>query len=154
MSKRNFYFIVFLVSLLLSSCSNADLYTNRFVTHTLIYIKLFSILTVLTDQSFIKVLLNLNNFSSKSNSNKADKSRHPTSHYWFLESLIGLTGAILNSSVLYIFYIERQNMISTVNVMTRQGIFITDSLISQLLFSAFTRFFDSCIALLHYGGTS
>ena len=99
-------------------------------------------------------MLNLNNFSSKSNSNKADKSRHPTSHYWFLESLIGLTGAILNSSVLYIFYIERQNMISTVNVMTRQGIFITDSLISQLLFSAFTRFFDSCIALLHYGGTS
>ena len=61
-------------------------------------------------------------------------SGHSTSHYWFLESLIGLTGAILNSSVFYIFYVERQNLISTVNVMTRQEIFKTDSFTSNSLF--------------------
>ena len=57
---------------------------------------------------------------SDENEDKEDKKRHPTSNFWFIESLFGLTGAILNSSVLYIFYIERQNLISTVNVMTRQ----------------------------------
>ena len=64
----------------------------------------------------------MKNFSSHSdeNENVNDKRRHPTSSFWFMESVFGLTGVILNSSVLYIFYIERHNLISTVNVMTRQ----------------------------------
>lgn len=117
MSKGKFYFIVFLLSLLLSSCSNTDLYTNRFVRHTHKKTSFFQYLLI------VKVIFNINNFSSSSDSKKADKRRHPTSPFWFLESLIGFTGAILNCSVLYIFHIERQNLISAVNVMTRQGIF-------------------------------
>ena len=116
MSKGKFYFIVFLLSLLLSTCSNTALYTNRFVRHT----KKTSFFQYLL---IVKVIFNINNFSSMSDSKKADKRRHPTSPFWLLESLIGFTGAILNCSVLYIFHIERQNMISAVNVMTRQGLF-------------------------------
>ena len=60
-------------------------------------------------------------FSSMSDDNEEQERRHPTYYFWLLESLLGLTGAILNYSVLYIFYYERQNLISAVNVMTRHA---------------------------------
>ena len=48
MSKGKFYFIVFLVSLLLSSCSNTDLYTNRFCKNILIIKVIFNMNLVLS----------------------------------------------------------------------------------------------------------
>ena len=111
MSKAKAYYTFFLVSLFLSSCSITNAYTNRFVIPNLI-----TLITYL--------------FSTNSDKNEPHQGRHPTRNYWFMETLFGLTGAILNFSVLYTFYFERQNLISAVNVMTRHENFSLNNVCS------------------------
>ena len=45
------------------------------------------------------------------------KSQHKFSRFWPMLSSIGVVGTILNSYVLYCFISERNNMVTSVNVM-------------------------------------
>ena len=45
------------------------------------------------------------------------KSQHPMSFAWSLQPLVGISGTLLNSFVLYMEYGERQTFIRPVNAM-------------------------------------
>ena len=48
-----------------------------------------------------------------------EKQNNRLIHVWLGQSVMGIVGTILNSSVLYIFYSERQSLLTSVNAMTR-----------------------------------
>lgn len=57
------------------------------------------------------------NLSTNLTGHEKLKSQHRMSGWWPYLSLIGMLGSILNSLVLYCFISERNNMVSSINVM-------------------------------------
>ena len=57
------------------------------------------------------------NLSTNLTGDRRLKSQHLLSGWWPLLSLIGVLGTLLNSYVLFCFISERDNMVSSINVM-------------------------------------
>ena len=55
--------------------------------------------------------------SSEAEAEDVNRANHPLARFWKINSGLGIVGTVLNSFVLYIFYIERHSMVTSVNAM-------------------------------------
>ena len=76
--------------------------------------------TMLFSVFWMLAFLVLPTFATKNETKETSVRRngeHPAATMWCLHPLLGLLGTIANSFVLYMFYIERDTFINSINVM-------------------------------------
>ena len=66
---------------------------------------------------FFLLLHSVTSSSHNSTQSRRRRSEHVLAPWWRLQSVTGVVGTLLNSFTLYMFIIERSNLINTVNAM-------------------------------------
>ena len=65
----------------------------------------------------IFLLMSTNSINVTSNHGKLRKNQHKMAHYWWMQIIFSPIGIGFNSFVLYLFVVERKNLVKSVNVM-------------------------------------